>query len=68
MLLPVLNTAWSLSQINGGRRPLITEDLRALLGDQQFGLAVADAPAVQFIQFHGFNVGRVHGAALDREQ
>jgi hypothetical protein len=47
---------------------LITEDVRALLRNQQFGLTVADAPAVQFIQFHGFNVGRAHGATLDQEQ
>jgi hypothetical protein len=47
---------------------LITENVRALLGHQQFGLTVADTPAVQFIQFHGFNVGRAHGATLDQEQ
>uniref|UniRef100_A0A494G9N1 Uncharacterized protein n=1 Tax=Solanum lycopersicum TaxID=4081 RepID=A0A494G9N1_SOLLC len=46
---------------------LITEDVRALLGHQHFGLTVADAPAVQFIQFHGFNVGRVHGTTLDQQ-
>ncbi|MNP14894.1 hypothetical protein D3C76_1072320 [compost metagenome] len=45
---------------------LIAEDVRTLLGHQQFGLTVADAPAVQFIQFDGFNVGRAHGTALDQ--
>ena len=48
--------------------PELEARVRALLGDHQFGLAVADAPAVQFIQFHGFNVGRVHGATLGQEQ
>jgi hypothetical protein len=29
--------AWSFSQSSGGSPALVTEDLRALLGDQQFG-------------------------------
>jgi hypothetical protein len=40
--------------------------VRTLLGYQQFGLTVTDPPAVQFIQFDGFNVGRTHGTALDQ--
>ncbi len=39
---------------------LVTEDMRALLGHLQFGAVVTDAPAVQLVDFHGFNVGRRH--------
>lgn len=34
---------------------LIAEDMRALLGDQQLGLAVADTPAIQLVVLDGFN-------------
>ena len=39
---------------------LVTEDMRALSGHHQFGAVVADAPAVQLVDFHAFNVGRRH--------
>ena len=43
---------------------LVTEDMRTLLGHHQLGAVVADAPAVQLVDFYRLNVGRRHDKAL----
>ncbi len=35
---------------------LVTDDVRALLGDHQFGVTVADAPAIKLTELEGFDV------------
>jgi hypothetical protein len=39
---------------------LVTENLRALLSDQQHAARDADSPAGQLIQFHAFDLGGAH--------
>ncbi len=44
--------------------PLVAEDLRALLGDQEFGAVAADTPAVEFAMLLGYDLVGSHCVRL----